>query len=625
MALVPLLKRFKRLLIFVLTPIIFAPLLIAVDSQETRAAYGIAIMAVYWVTEVTPLAVTSLLPLLIFPFLGVLKAKVVCMQYMKDTNILLLGGLLIAVAIEQWNVHKRVALAVLLLVGVQPRRLMLGFMMVTAFISMWITNTATTAMMTPIMEAVLKQLDKQHLHVAIEDESPDEKENIDDSIPTSARNGNFTKSIHEDDADLELQRLESGPENKNSDTCKNLVEEKTNTELEARHRTFCKAMLLCICYSANIGGTGTLTGTAPQLVLAGQMDDVFPNGPSISFIYWFVYAFPQMLLFLFLGWIYLQMMFMGVSFKHLCCCLRWKKRNTKKGGELYDVMKKQYKDLGPITFAEIMVLICFIVLVLLWFLREPKFMPGWGELFKKGYISDGTAAMIIAFLLFQIPSQVPICLNFWNTKRVNLPHKTLLEWNSVSKKFPWNVLFLLGAGFALAKACEESGLSLWLSCQLAGLKVIPNAAIVFIICTMLTFLTEITSNTATATILLPVLASLAQSIEVNPLYLMVPATVCASFAFMLPVATPPNAIVFATGRLSVIDMAKAGFGMNIIGIIMVTLSINTWGYAYYDLGNFPTWASVGSNVTSQCGGNIAANSTTPFFNGTTLTPTTVTF
>lgn len=625
MALVPLLKRFKRLLIFVLTPIIFAPLLIAVDSQETRAAYGIAIMAVYWVTEVTPLAVTSLLPLLIFPFLGVLKAKVVCMQYMKDTNILLLGGLLIAVAIEQWNVHKRVALAVLLLVGVQPRRLMLGFMMVTAFISMWITNTATTAMMTPIMEAVLKQLDKQHLNDAIEEESPDEKENIDDSIPTSARNGNFTKSIHEDDADLELQRLESARENKDSDTCKNLVEEKTNSELEARHRTFCKAMLLCICYSANIGGTGTLTGTAPQLVLAGQIDDVFPNGPSISFIYWFVYAFPQMLLFLFLGWIYLQMMFMGVSFKHLCCCFRWKKRNTKKGGELYDVMKKQYKDLGPITFAEIMVVICFIMLVLLWFLREPKFMPGWGELFKKGYISDGTAAMIIAFLLFQIPSQVPICLNFWNTKRVNLPHKTLLEWNSVSRKFPWNVLFLLGAGFALAKACEESGLSLWLSCQLAGLKVIPNAAIVFIISTMLTFLTEITSNTATATILLPVLASLAQSIEVNPLYLMVPATVCASFAFMLPVATPPNAIVFATGRLSVIDMAKAGFGMNIIGILMVTLSINTWGYAYYDLGNFPTWASVGSNVTSKCGGDIIANSTAPSFNGTTLSPTTVTF
>jgi len=266
---------------------------------------------------------------------------------------------------------------------------------------------------------------------------------------------------------------------------------------------------------------------------------------------------------------------------------------------MYVVMKKQYADLGPISYAEITVLVCFIMLVFLWFFREPKFIPGWGDLLKKGYISDGTAAMIIAFLLFQLPSQIPDCINFFGIKKDHSLPKTILNWNDTQKKFPWNVLFLLGAGFALAKACEVSGLSVLISCELSSLKGIPQAAIVLIICVMLTFLTEITSNTATATILLPVLASLAKSIEVNPLYLMIPATVCASFAFMLPVATPPNAIVFATGRLTVWDMAKAGFGMNIIGILVVTLSINTWGYSYYGLSEFPDWAMAG-NVTTQC-------------------------
>jgi len=599
------LKKYHRILTLLLTPLIFSPLVLVVDAeypkytQQARAAYGIAVMAVFWITEVTDLAVTSLLPLLIFPFLGVIKAKEVSMQYMKDTNILLLGGLLIAVAIEQWNVHKRVALAVLLFVGAQPRRLLLGFMMVTAVISMWITNTATTAMMTPIMEAVLKQLDKQFIKDGMEAEEADDddEKKLEDKFKVKYNSNGAADNNLEIDGDVEIQALQSTTQNESIGMLNEEV--KVETKQEKKHKLLCKAMLLCICYSANIGGTGTLTGTAPQLVLAGQMGDVFPEGPAISFIYWFVYAFPQMLLFLFIGWLYLQAMFMGISFKHLCCCFRGKKRNTQKGKNMYVVMKKQYADLGPISYAEITVLVCFIMLVFLWFFREPKFIPGWGDLLKKGYISDGTAAMIIAFLLFQLPSQIPDCINFFGIKKDHSLPKTILNWNDTQKKFPWNVLFLLGAGFALAKACEVSGLSVLISCELSSLKGIPQAAIVLIICVMLTFLTEITSNTATATILLPVLASLAKSIEVNPLYLMIPATVCASFAFMLPVATPPNAIVFATGRLTVWDMAKAGFGMNIIGILVVTLSINTWGYSYYGLSEFPDWAMAG-NVTTQC-------------------------
>lgn len=599
------LRTYRRLLILVLTPILLSPLVIAVDTQEMRCGYGIAIMAVFWVTEVTPLAVTSLLPLIIFPFLGILPAKEVCMQYMKDTNILLLGGLLIALAIERWNVHKRVALLVLLAVGTQPRRLMLGFMVTTAFISMWITNTATTAMMTPIMEAVLKQLDKQF------------NKNYDD---VEANGSKITKeeSLSNDvleNADAENDgsvKYDVSKETISATSAMDKLVPADKRKEYANHQQLCKAMLLCICYSANIGGTGTLTGTAPQLVLAGQVSDVFPKAPAVSFIYWFVYAFPQMLIFLVIAWVYLQALFMGIGFKHLCFCFRGKQRNKNKGKELYAVMKSEYEQLGPITFAEIVVLCNFVFLVILWFFREPKFMPGWGELFKKKYISDGTAAVIVGFLLFQLPAKKPAIFSKGeplDEPKEQLPSKTILEWKYVSEKFPWNVLFLLGAGFALATACKESGLSLYLSCQLGSMKSIPEAAIVFIICTMLTFLTEITSNTATATILLPILASLGQSIHVNPMYLMIPATVCASFAFMLPVATPPNAIVFGTGRLTVADMAKAGFGMNIIGILIVTLSINTWGYAYYDFGNFPDWASSG-NTTDDCSKAVVTLNTT---------------
>merc|ERR1712180_397491 len=299
---------------------------------------------------------------------------------------------LIALAIEQWNVHKRVALRVLLIVGAQPRRLMLGFMMVTAFISMWITNTATTAMMCPIMEAVLKQLDMQFMRDGLDEIEAEENEE-DHESQYKVNNAAFDSK----EGDVEIQKMEV----KKSDTCTDLMSaaggmiDPVKAKQEARHRQLCKAMLLSVCYSANIGGTGTLTGTAPQLVLAGQVTQVFPKAPTISFIYWFVYAFPQMLLFLVIGWLYLQTMFLGIGFKHLCFCFRLKKRNKTKGKELYAVMQKQYEELGPMSWAEKSTLGMFIALVCLWFFREPKFMPGWGDLFAKdaknnmeSYITD---------------------------------------------------------------------------------------------------------------------------------------------------------------------------------------------------------------------------------------------
>jgi len=247
------------------------------------------------------------------------------------------------------------------------------------------------------------------------------------------------------------------------------------------------------------------------------------------------------------------------------------------------------------------------LLALLWLFRDPKFMKGWAIIFEDGYVRDATAAMFIAFSLFVFPSKRPRI--FAPDGSVNKPPPGLLQFKTMSKRFPWHLVILLGSGFALAEACKVSGLSKWVGSQLANLDAIPSYAIVMSVCILITTFTEFTSNVATATIFLPILASLAEEIEVHPWYLMIPATISCSFAFMLPVATPPNAIVFAGGHLRVKDMAKAGLGMNILAVTVLVICVNTYGVAMFDLSTFPDWAAsrasptpttVSDNVTHVC-------------------------
>uniref|UniRef100_A0A4W5MC01 Solute carrier family 13 member 5 n=1 Tax=Hucho hucho TaxID=62062 RepID=A0A4W5MC01_9TELE len=504
-------------------------------SREAACAYVIILMAVYWCTEALPLAVTALLPAVLFPMFGIMQSKDVCMQYLKDTNMLFVGGLMVAVAVEHWNLHKRIALRVLLFVGVRPALLMLGFMGVTAFLSMWISNTATTAMMVPIVQAVLEQLN------------------------------NYTET--------EMPVI--------------LTEK---DKLMNNKKKMCKGMTLCVCYAASIGGTATLTGTGPNLVLKGQMNQLFPNnGDVINFASWFGFAFPNMILMLTLAWLWLQFVFMGFNFKKTWGCGAAK---TEKEIAVYNVIKEQHRQLGSMSFGELSVLGLFSCLVVLWFTREPGFVAGWATyIFNSDaeYVTDATVAVFIAVLLFVLPSKPPrFCCKHQHPAG---PTPALLTWKVAQKKLPWSIVLLLGGGFALAKGSEESGLSMWIGDQMTPLHTIPPWAIAIILCLLIAIFTECTSNVATATLFLPVLASLSQSIGMNPLYVMVPCTLSASFAFMLPVATPPNAIVFSYGYLKVSDMARTGIVMNIIGILCITLAINSWGRAMFHLDTFPTWAN----------------------------------
>ncbi|XP_036379559.1 solute carrier family 13 member 5-like [Megalops cyprinoides] len=566
--------QLKNRVILFCTPFILLPLPLIIGTTEAGCAYVIALMAVYWCTEVLPLAVTALLPVLLFPMFGIMQSKEVCMQYLKDTNMLFVGGLIVAVAVEHWNLHKRIALRVLLIVGVRPALLMLGFMGVTAFLSMWISNTATTAMMVPIVQAVLEQLNSTQAEVP--------QIHSGDSQPPEGEDKQPGKQA---ESHVVLNGL-------------TVSTEAERREEAAERRKMCKGLTLCVCYAASIGGTATLTGTGPNLVLTGQMSQLFPeNGDVINFASWFGFAFPNMILMLTLAWLWLQFVFMGFNFRKTWGCGVVK---TEKEIAAYNVIREEHRRLGPMSFGEMSVLALFTLLVLLWFTRDPGFMAGWAtHVFNADaeYVTDATVAVFVAVLLFVLPSKPPL-LCYRRSQSLDMepqpsrqPSSALLTWRVVQKKLPWNIVLLLGGGFALAKGSEESGLSRWLGNQMTPLHTIPPWAIAIILCLMIATFTECTSNVATATLFLPILASMCQSIEVNPLYVMVPCTLSASFAFMLPVATPPNAIVFSYGYLKVSDMAKTGVVMNVIGIVCITLAINTWGRAMFNLDSFPAWAN----------------------------------
>ena len=489
-----------------LGPALAAALLVFFDLEPgrpevTRTAAVAVLMAVWWITEAIPLAATSLVPVVLFPALGVLDGKAVSKEYFNHVIFLFIGGFLVALAMQRWQLHRRIALRVLLVFGVHPRAILLGFMAATAFLSMWISNTATTMMMVPIALAVIVQLEK------MEDEAVARRQSI--------------------------------------------------------------GLLLGVAYAASVGGIATLVGTPPNLSLARIFAITFPDAPELSFARWFAFGLPLSLLLFATVWTLLSVLY----------CRK------QEGLELdASTFRRQHAELGPMSFAEKVVLADFGLLVLLWLTRQPIELPGfaipgWSSLFPEpGMLNDGTVSVALALLLFAIPSR-------------EREGERVLDWRTATG-IPWHVVLLFGGGFALAKGFNVSGLALWVGDRLSGLSSVPPVLLVLTLCLLVTFLTELTSNTATTEMILPVLAGLAIAIEVHPLLLMVPATLSASCAFMLPVATPPNAIVFGTERLGIRDMARAGLLLNLIGAALVTGATFLIGRVVLDIGNgLPSWAT----------------------------------
>ncbi len=469
----------------------------------TRMAAVAALMAVWWITDTIPLFATALLPLILYPLLGILSTKATAPIYVNSTIFLFIGGFIIALTMEHWNLHKRIALLIIRTIGSGPSRIVLGFMAAAAFLSMWISNTATAIMMLPIGMAIISQMESEF-------------------------------------GAAETHKLALG-------------------------------LLLGIAYACSVGGMATLVGTPPNLAFARIFSITFPAAKPIAFGTWFIMALPLSVCFLVIIWLFLTRILFRVP-KHV--------KIDK------SIVEKEYKGLGPMSFEERAVLVIFILTAVLWVFRKDLVLgfisiPGWSNLIPHPkLIDDGTVALVMAMLLFFIPTRSP-----------DAESPTLMGGEKIIDNMPWGIVILFGGGFALAKGFQTTGLSTLIGQNFAGIGQLHPIVMVFIICATMTFLTEVTSNTATTQMILPILASVAVQNQINPLLLMIPATLSASCAFMMPIATPPNAIVFGSGRIKIADMARTGIIINIIGIIMVTL-LYFVGPAIFGIESnvFPEWA-----------------------------------
>ena len=438
-------------------------------SDSWRVAAAGTLLAVLWLTEAIPVAATALLPLVVFPLLGIASIDETAAPYANPIIFLFLGGFLIGLAMERSNLHRRIALSVLSRVGAREDRQIAGFMLATAVLSMWVSNTATAVMMLPVALSI---------------------------VPRDA------------DGSIAPDR-----------------------------RRFAVALLLAVAYGANIGGVATLIGTPPNALLAAFMHDAY--GVTIGFAQWMLVGVPLAGLMLVLCWFLLTRMLFRVG------------QSESKSAR--DELRRTLADLGSRSPAEKRVAIVFIATATLWIMR-----PLAARLLPQLALSDTVIAMAGALLLFVIPSG-------------RARGDYLLSWR-YAERLPWGVLLLFGGGLSLAAAVSDSGLAQAIGDGLRSLDTWPVLLIVIVVTVVIIFLTELTSNTATAATFLPVVAALAASLDLDPMLLAIPAALAASFAFMLPVATPPNAIVFGSGHIRIQEMARAGIWLNILGTAAIVIA-----------------------------------------------------
>ena len=539
-----------------LGPLVFVLVLLFVDLDPnnplvTRMAAVILLMAIWWITEAIPLSATALLPIVLFPLLGIMRGRLVpaanqidfetvsmrnglspsdldivfpnvAGQYMDWIILLFLGGFIIATAVEKWNLHKRIALNILRVIGGQPHRLVLGFMLATGFLSMWLSNTSTALMMMPMGMSLILLYEELNCEAA----------------------------------------------------AKGVI-------IDKRAENFPLTILLGIAYSASIGGFATLIGTPPNGVLVTQLPQLFPLAPEITFASWMIFALPMSATYMLIAWFVLTRFVFPLP------------ATTPFSGR--DFIRNEIEKLGVMSPEEKRVTFVFVSAALLWMTRKERLFGadvdiyGWSHYLDSflavvgsnpvGYmIDDGTVSIAMALLLFIIPA----------SKQVG---GRLMDWED-AKKVPWGILLLFGGGLALAKGFTTSGLGVYIAGQLQSL--LGDASPLVIVMSTVGFitgLTEVTSNTATISLSLPIMASLSQAIGVHPLLLLIPPTLAASCAFMLPVSTPPNAIVYGSGRVPIMKMVVAGIWLDILSVFLITIFVYTVGHLTFGvLGAFPDWA-----------------------------------
>lgn len=489
-----------------LGPILFVIMMViptpgGMEPAAQKMAAIALLMATWWLTEAIPIPATSLLPIVLFPFMGVMDTKSATAPFANHLIFLFMGGFIIALSMQRWNLHRRIAMNIVNVIGFSPSRLILGFMIATAALSAFVSNTATTVMMMPIGLAIIT-------HVIIEGR----KEGLDKVIDFSS--DKFAFGLN---------------------------------------------MMLGIAYAASIGGMATLIGTPPNTVLAAYLNKTY--GYEITFVRWLVVGAPLVLVFLPLCWLYLTRFANPMKLKKV------------PGGP--ELIHKELLDMGKMSAGERWTALVFTLTALAWIFRLQI-----GFLFPDPkMVTDGAIAMAGALVLFLIPIDL----------RRN---QFVMNWDWATK-LPWGVLILFGGGLALADGFKITKLADWIGSQVNLLQNAPILILIIVVTTLIIFLTELTSNTATAAMVMPILSAVAVGLGQNPLLLVIPAAIASSCAFMLPVATPPNAIVFGSGYVTIPQMARSGMGLNIIGIILVTILVYVAvipGFGI-ELNALPAWVS----------------------------------
>ncbi|KAI5274101.1 Solute Carrier Family 13 Member 4 [Manis pentadactyla] len=619
------LLRARNLLLVVFAPLLLLPLPVLHPSSEAACAYVLIVTAVYWVSEAVPLGAAALVPAFLYPFFGVLRSSEVAAEYFKNTTLLLVGVICVAAAVEKWNLHKRIALRMVMIAGAKPGMLLLCFMCCTTLLSMWLSNTSTTAMVMPIVEAVLQALvSAEEEQLVAGNSSTEEAEPI--SLEVNSQPSLELIFVNEDSSTanftslMQNKNLNGVPRIANPTKTANqlgkqppLSQEKTNAvlttgprnQLNRRYKSqhdqmICKCLSLSISYSATIGGLTTIIGTSTSLIFLEHFNSQYPDAEVVNFGTWFLFSFPISLIMLVVSWFWMHWLFLGCNFKETCSLS--KKKKTKREELLEKRIQEEYEKLGAISYPEMVTGFFFILMTLLWFTREPGFVPGWDSFFeKKGYRTDATVSVFLGFLLFLIPAKKP---GFGKktdgeNQESSLGTEPIITWKDFQKTMPWEIVILVGGGYALASGSKSSGLSTWIGHQMLSLSNLPPWAVTLLACILVSIVTEFVSNPATITIFLPILCSLAETLHINPLYTLIPVTMCISFAVMLPVGNPPNAIVFSYGHGQIKDMVKAGLGVNVIGLVIVMVAINTWGVSLFHLDTFPAWAQRKSHCSNH--------------------------
>ncbi|HCD50870.1 MAG TPA: anion transporter [Balneolaceae bacterium] len=470
--------------------VVFAGMLLlpapeGLEPTAWKTAAVTVLMGIWWITEALPISVTALIPIVLFPVLGVRTISEATSPYANPLIFLFMGGFILALAMEKWNLHKRIALGIVHKIGVNPNAIVIGFILSAAFLSMWVSNTATAIMMLPIATSILGLIE----HV---------------------------------DAD--------------------------------KRRNFEIVLMLSIAYACNIGGMATLIGTPPNALLAGFILENY--GVEISFLDWMKIGVPLVLISLPLMYLILTKWIFPLQLKEL------------PGGKA--LIETELRSLNRISSQEMKVALVFVSAALLWMFRPllSQIIP---------HLSDAGIAMGISVLLFLIPSGQD-------------DGNGLLEWHD-TKRMPWGVLILFGGGLSMASAISKTGLAAWIGSQMSAFDTIPVILFVVIITALIIFLTEMTSNTASTAAFLPILASVAIGLGENPLLFAIPTALGASCAFMLPVATPPNAIVYGSGKITIPQMSKAGLWLNLMFIVLLSVATLTIISAVFgiDLGVLPNW------------------------------------